>query len=599
MNRLRKSSAASVLAIVLTLAVSMARATIDYTIKPVRDARQYEVTVSPDHVNGSVVRFQIPVWSPGAYIIANFASNIADVSATVDGKPGTVTHPDPQTWEVDAHGGKSVALRYVVNNADVEWRDGRLKRTHISGPRTYMYVVGRKQEPVRIAVLRPAADLPIICNLDAGSKRKDAAEADYVAKSYDVMADAPVEMGDFADDVFQIHGIDHHVVLYGNYASADRAKLKEYCRRVAETEEAFFGDIPFHRYVFFFRSAGANQDGAGGLEHLGATEIGMRGVVGDRLRSVIAHEFFHLWNVKRIRPFVLGPFDYVNPPHTSNLWWSEGVTSYYGDLLSRRAGINTDQEYLKHLADTIALLQNNASRLKVTADESSYKVWDRGGSQGFGGLSYYTKGELIGLCLDMRIRHETGNRRSLDDVIRALYIQCGRGNGPGFSEDDIRKTVNKVAGKDLSSLYGQLARSTEEMPFTECLGYAGLKLRQATDAEVSPDTGMVARADNERKAYRVRVVIPGGPAEAAGIRDDDVIMAIDGAPVDLAARPFGDARPGDHHKLTLDRGGSRVEVEYTVGASKRRPWIVEQDAAATPEQMQLRASWLNARAAGS
>ncbi len=351
---------------------------------------------------------------------------------------------------MEANGATTVVFTYRVKNAETVAAEGMPKRAHLFGPFTYMYVVGQKHQPVLLTVRAPAG-FKIATSLDPQSpvtpgSGTDATEAvGFWAPNYDVLADAPIEMGNYAEDNFQVRG-----VLYGKYETVDRAKLLDYCRRVAEIEIGFFHDAPFKRYVFMFRSAGANQGGGGGLEHLGSTEIGIRGLVEDRVRFVIAHEYFHAWNVKRIRPFVLGPFNYIDPPHTANLWWSEGVTSYYADLLSRRGGINTEAEYLKHLESTIGQLQNNPARLKVTADETSRRVFDTGNSQGYGSLSYYTKGELIGLCLDLKIRQVTGGRRSLDDVMQALYLQCGKGLGPGFGEDDILKRVNRVAGQDLS-----------------------------------------------------------------------------------------------------------------------------------------------------
>lgn len=588
--------------VLLALQATAARAVdrITYEVTPDVPGKQYNVVLIVPKVQGTSLRVQIPTWAPGAYIIGNYAANIAGVEAKDDkGASLVVSHPDKLTWEVATNGVKEVMITYRVTNADLQEADGKPKRGHITGPRTYLYVVDRKTEPVRLSLAAPS-EWKIATSLDpdtSGSRGGGGAQSvsvpTFSAPNYDVLADAPVEMGDYAEDNFEVKGVPHKVVLYGNYATVDRAKLTDFCKRVAETETAFFNDIPFKRYIFMFRSAGAAGGGAGGLEHLGSTEIFLRGQVDDRVRSVIAHEYFHLWNVKRIRPFVLGPFDYTGPVRTKNLWWSEGVTSYYGDLLSRRGKINTDDEYLKHIASTIGQLQSTAARLKVTADDSSYKVWDGGGSQGAQGLSYYTKGELIGLCLDLKIRDLTKNRRSLDDVIKALYAQCGKGKGPGFGEDDIKATVNRISGQDLSAFYDRLARSLEEMPFEECLGYAGLKL-DANGMVTSPSLGMNP-FPNDQGGIRLGRITEEGAAAKAGLKTGDILVAVDGKPVktfaDMSA--LTEAKGGASFTLTIERDGQKQDVSYTVGSITRKQWTITPDPSATPAQIHLREKWLN------
>ncbi|HLK58211.1 MAG TPA: hypothetical protein VKU00_16720, partial [Chthonomonadaceae bacterium] len=453
----------------------------------------------------------------------------------------------------------------------------------------------RKTDPTFLMV-NAFPEWKVATSLDPAALEARPTMHGFLAPNYDVMADAPVEMGDYAEKNFTVKGVPLKVVLYGDYSQVDQDKLTGYCKRVAETETAFMGDIPFKRYVFMFRSSGNNGRGAGGLEHLGSTEITLRGIIDDRVRSVIAHEFFHLWNVKRARPRVLGPFDYTGPNHTRNLWWSEGVTSYYGDLLSRRGGLNTDDEYLNHLGATIGQLQNTPARLKVTADDSSYKVWDGGGSQGYGQLSYYTKGELIGLCLDLKIREVTGNRHSLDDVMHALYLQCGRGEKPGFDEDDIKKTANRVAGTDLSSFYDLLARSTEEMPFTECLAYAGLTLTKSETPTLTPNPGAAFFPDMPAGGLRVRFVSAGGAAEMAGLKADDLIVTVDGKP---ALDPDGTLRRNPRtdtpYELVVERDGQKQNITFKVGVNRTYPFVLKPDAGATPRQVHLRESWLSGK----
>lgn len=581
---------------------ALAQNAITYRVEPRTADKSYQIRMDIPHVKELTVRVQIPVWSPGAYISGNYAQNITDLSAE-DGnhKPLKIYHPDQNTWEIGANGASLIHLQYTAKNIDAQEIDGVPKRAHLTGPRTYLYVVGRKAEPVALTLATPpgAKIWKIATSLDPAESASGASEPavrGFTAPSYDVLADAPIEMGDFAEEKFEAGGKPHSVVLYGQYSSADRAKLVSYCKKVAETETAFFGDAPFHRYIFQFRSNAGRTGGGGGLEHLGSTEITMSSNVEDRLRSVIAHEYFHLWNVKRIRPFVLGPFDYVDPPRTANLWWSEGVTSYYGDLLSRRGGLNTDAEYLKHLGDTIALLQNNPARLRVSADQSSLHVFDANNSQGFGGLSYYTKGELIGLCLDLKIRELTKGVHNLDEVIRALYVQCGKGNGPGFAEDDIKKTVNKISGQDLSDYYDQLARSTEELPFAACLSSVGLTLTRVETPVAIPDAGMTLQPDRQFQTLSVGELTADGAAAKAGLKTGDRIVAV-GDQNDMRAmgQLLRTTAPGKPLTITVMREGARSEIAFTMGSANRYPWQITLDPTASPEKQRLRRQWLTGK----
>lgn len=587
----------------LAASPAVAQNVITYRVEPHTAEKTFHVQMDIPHVKELTVRVQIPVWSPGAYISGNYAVNITDLAAE-DGNhnPLKLYHPDQNTWEIGANGANQIHLQYTVKNIDAQENGSGPKRAHLTGPRTYLYVVGHKADPVALELAPPAGAKvwKIATSLDptesAGSSSSEPAVRGYTASSYDVLADAPVEMGDFAEEKFEVGGKPHSAVLYGDYAGVDRAKLVNYCKKVAETETAFFGDIPYHRYIFEFRVSPGRAGGGGGLEHLGSTEISMSNNVEDRLRSVIAHEFFHLWNVKRIRPFVLGPFDYVDPPRTANLWWSEGVTSYYGDLLSRRGGLNTDEEYLKHLADTIASLQNNPARLRVSGDEASLHVFDANNSQGYGGLSYYTKGELIGLCLDLKIRELTKGAHSLDEVIRALYIQCGKGNGPGFSEDDIKKTVNRISGQDLSDYYDMLARSKEEMPFAQCLASVGLNLTRSDTPTPIPDSGMTIQPDRQFQTLSVGEVTPNGAADKAGLKTGDRIVGVnDQTDMRAMGMLLRTTTPGKSLTIVVTRDGKRTEIAFTMSSANRYPWAIAPDPAASPEKLRLRRQWLTGK----
>jgi predicted metalloprotease with PDZ domain len=582
-------------ATVLAAQAAAAAQRISYTVSADPTAGRWRVSITVPRIQGGTVDLQMPSWSPGAYIMGNYAQRVQDLAAAApDGTPLEVTRPDASTWRVAAGRARTVVVRYSLGGAGggMLGRGGAVSesRAALSGPSSYLYVVGRQREPVDLCVEVPAG-WKVAVSLDPGKEPNH-----YVAPNYDVLADAPIEAGNFAEDTFEVGGVPHRIVLTGSYDHIDRARLVEVCRRVAEAQTRFFRHIPYKRYIFLFNVTGPRGRGGGGLEHLASTQITFSGDVSDSIASLISHEFFHLWNVKRIRPKPLGPFDYTKPAITGNLWWSEGVTSYYGDLLLTRAGLWTKDVYLRHLGSVITNLQGNPARLRVSAEESSRRVWETGGTTGYGGLSYYVKGELMGLCLDLKIRSVTGGRRSLDDVMRSLYDQCGRGEGPGFDEDAIRRTVSRVAGRDLSSYYDLLARSTEELPLAEALAVVGLKLIERPGGRKIADMGLGLRRDRERQGVLlVESVAQGGAAARAGLRAGDTITSINGEPAGFLnmgylTRP----EPGSRIRVRVERSGRTEEMELVPDERDAVQYSVEPDPEASAEALKRQAAWLGA-----
>jgi len=223
-------------------------------------------------------------------------------------------------------------------------------------------------------------------------------------------------------------------------------------------------------------------------------------------------------------------------------------------------------------------------------------VFDANNSQGYGGLSYYTKGELVGLCLDLKIRQVTGSQRSLDDVMRSLYAQVRHGDGPGFGEDDIKNTVNRVSRHDLSDYYDTVARSTEELPFTECLGYVGLTLARSETPSVVADSGMMVRPDREFQSIVVSEVTPDGAGARSGLKVGDRIAAVNGqSEMRGIGQILRSGPPGKKATITVMRGGDKMDMEFTMGSRNYYPWLVTVNPSATKEQVQMRQQWLTGK----
>ncbi len=555
----------AIILIALILATAMALADVNYHVKVDQENGKLLFSITTK-VKGAKTEFQIPTWAPGAYIRANYARNIKEVKAVGDkGAELKVDQPDNITWAVDTIGQKQVTLTYQTERT--------ISQTgfQLNGPGSYMYLVGRKLERYTVEYELPIG-WKIAVGLDPMGGNK------FSATTYDVFIDSPAQFGNFGDDVFMVKGVPHHIITAGAGAgTVDRKKLTEICQKIAEAETSLYRHIPYKRYFFFF-TVFNGLDGGGGLEHLNSTSISLASGLGPRAAHVIAHEFFHLWNVKRIRPFVLGPFDYTQPAITKNLWFSEGVTDYYARVIHLRSGLYDQNAFLKDLSGTIQELQSNPARLTVTADASSERVWEANNSQGFGRLSYYTKGDLVGVCLDLKLRELSNGKKSLDDVMRYMYDKCGRGNGPGFQEDGIREAVIKFGGAEMGPLYDRLARSTDEMPFTELLAGAGVRcmIKETQQADI----GGTLRSDADAKGLIVGRIRPDSPMDAAGLNRGDTIIEVDGKPIvadggdaskDLQAaltKMNGELQPDVPIKVAFMRDGKREEATITPKARK-------------------------------
>ncbi len=460
---------------------------IRYVVTPQMDASERHLDVDMSfYIMGKAdsLTVQLPVWSPGDYHVQNHAQFVQNLQATaspgdaLQEQPATVTHTDANSWTIALKpDSQSIHIRYSIPSTPPGIFSENVKLlTHfgfVNGPAAYLYVADHKDVPIFLDVKVPGG-WSVTAPLPLKEANGVILPATFVAKDYDTLADSPLVFGDklgLKTQIFQQDGIDYKVVLFRNPDKFTAVpELLKVVKALVKSEGTIMGPPATGPYSFIFDVDGPG----GGLEHLNSFRIGYPSFVPPvRLASMIAHEYFHHWNVKRIRPEVLGPFDYVNPPKSHNLWFAEGVTEYYAEIATHRAGLSSAQDLLRHFGQTIAYYNTVPARKTVSAEESSYRVWEAGNSSGFGGMNYYLKGEIIGLLLDLKIRALTAGGRSLDDVMRLLYK---RHNFPqaGYTEDELRTVVNEVAGQDISDFYNRLVRKTDELPTEEAISPFGL-----------------------------------------------------------------------------------------------------------------------------
>lgn len=550
--------------------------------------KTYHVAVRAEGLSAPTIAFAIPAWTPGYYVLTNFYKNIRDVSAAgSDGAPRKVTPRDAQTWQVETNGARSITLRYAVRAVDrnygffhtyLDERNG-----FINGPAALMYVVDGKTAPCRIEYR-----LPTGWKVASANTTTDDPFA-FTAPDYDTLADQPADLGHFARHDRTIQGVPVSVVLVGA-EDRETTRFVENVFTISAAGIRLFGGAPFPRYLFHFHIRSGR--GAAGLEHLNSTVISL----GENLLRapspppIIAHEFVHAWNIKRVRPQLLGPFDYSREVRVKDLWWAEGVTEYYTPRLMAEAGL-ADRGYLyRYFAGAITQLQNNPARRRVTLEEASIKAWE-GGSEGFGGLSYYNKGQVVGLLLDIEMRRRTRNRVGLDDLMKRLLRDAER-TGRGFDEGGIEAAAAELTGTDLAPFFARALRSTEELPIRETLAQAGLSLSETVTA--FPFLGVTwDRAGDGGRAPggRIRSVLPESAAERAGLKAGDIITHVDGKPATSLADRFRNNRPGDRVRLTFVREKAQPRsVLVTLGKREQRAYRISEKRDLTPLQSAILAA---------
>jgi predicted metalloprotease with PDZ domain len=569
---------------VLPAQEAVPRLSIAYEVA-VADPQSGSISVTMD-VRQNVedeVRVSIPAWAPGAYRIVKYAKAVKEVRANRGDEALEVTAGDDQTWKIKAKRAGTFKIRY-----DLSVEKGRMDRDHcfIAGPDTYFYVVGHKEAPCRVRFAIPEG-----WKVGTGLGRDG---EDYAARDYDTFIDCPTELGKFELFEFTTDKAKYELVVHAK-GPVDGEKLVEMCRKIVREQNRIFGAPPFERYVFLYHF----RDGIGGrgLEHLNSTDIVMpySAIRNQPLTaaSVTSHEYFHLWNVKRIRPFELGPFDYTGIVRSRHLWLCEGVTSYFGDRSLERCGIWSEDLYFTHLADEITTLQNNPDRLVTPVEKASQVVWDR---KDWPRVDYYNKGELLGLLIDLKIRTATEGRKTIDDVLRHLFethvvrpSKEGKGAiGVGFPEDGVLQAINHVSGGDWKDFYAKYISGVEELPYTDILGAAGI---QADIAVVN----LTDLGGADLRSTFVVSVPPGSEAEKAGIKTADRVTELNGVEVTRTniREELAKLKVGDEAKAKILRGSDTFDVAVKVGAHARTSCKLRRADAPTELQKKILDGWLH------
>lgn len=486
----------SAILILFQAAVSFAAEPIVYTVKVSAPETHYAEIRGVYPTKGrDVIDLMMPVWSPGFYRVENYASRVEDLFARSvgDDRALVVERPRLNRWRVQAKGATRVEVTYrlLCDGRSVTTNTVNQSLLVLNPAAALITMASDLNRPHEIRLELPGAWEPAVSGL---APARAGAKNHFLARDYDTLVDRPILAGDLSVREFTVGGVKHQLVDAGTRDQWDAAAAARDLEKIVRGARDYWGLLPFGRYVFL----NVFRPGGGGLEHGNSTLLTSSPEMKTptlRWLSFVAHEYFHAFNVKRLRPVELGPFEYEKPPSTSSLWISEGLTTYGADLVIARAGLCTTDEFLTLLSNHIGALQGSPGRLKQTLEQASLDVWNSGTS-GVGRdpenlVSYYVKGPVVGFLLDARIQRATAGKKSLQDVMRLAYRRYS--GARGFTADEFRKTAEDVAKTDLGASFRSWLASTEELDYGEALDWFGLKFADpkpwqlTVRADASPD----------------------------------------------------------------------------------------------------------------
>jgi predicted metalloprotease with PDZ domain len=571
---------------------------IRYTLSfPAPQTHYVEVSAAVPTGGQPQIDLMMAVWTPGSYMIREYSRHVEGVTASgAGGRALEIDKSAKNRWRVTTGGAQTVTVKYRVYGREMSVRTNWIEADFavLNGAPTFLTLAGSMKRPHEV-VIEPARGWR---RSMTGLPEMAGGEHRYRAPDYDTLVDSPIAVGNPDVKEFTVDGKKHYLVNIGDIRNFDGTRAAKDFETLVQAQRAMWGSLPYDKYVVLnITTILAGQPG-GGLEHLNSTML-MVSPNATRTRpayltwlELLSHEFFHVWNVKRLRPVELGPFDYEHEVYTRSLWIAEGITEYYSLLLLHRSGLSTIEELLDGLSNEIDTLQTTPGRLVNSAADASFDAWIKyyrpDENSVNSAISYYTKGVVIGLLLDARIRKATGGTRSLDDAMRAAYQKYS--GARGYTPDEFRAVVEQVAGTSLKTFWDTAIEGTSELEYAEALETFGLRFRPASPG--SAYHGMTTRSDAGRLV--VTQVRRGTPAYEAGINVDDEILGIDD--VRVRAEQFlartNLYKPGDKVTLLVARRDQIKRIEIVFGAEPPRQWRLEANPGASPAQTQNRSKWL-------
>ncbi len=562
---------------------------------PQPETHLFEVTLQLINHSSKILDLKMPVWTPGSYLVREYAKNLQYFAAFAGDKPLPWRKISKNHWQVNTSGVSELTVRYRIFANELSVRTNHLDATHgyFNGAAMFFRLPGWESLPIQITVVPPRPDWRVTTSLPPVGEQAYT----FVAEDFDTLVDSPVEIGSHQSYYFEVLGKPHELAVWGEGNLQLQPAIAD-IKKVIEVEAQMFGGLPYERYIFLLHLF---AQAYGGLEHKNCCSLiyqrfGFRSQEKyERFVQLVAHEFFHLWNVKRIRPKGLEVFDYEQENYTHSLWFCEGTTSYYDLLIPLRAGIYDAKSYLSHLSKEISRFLTTPGRKVQPLAESSFDTWIKlyrpDANSNNCQMSYYLKGEMVSLLLDLLIRARHGNQRSLDDVMRQMWRKFGQPE-IGYTPEQLQEVIESVAGVDLADFFESYINSTDELPFNHYLEPFGLHL--IAEREEEPYLGIKAKTEHGREV--IKFVEVGSPAQVAGIDAGDELLAIEG--IRLTAHQLSDRlkdyQPNDTIEVTIFHQDELRTYSVTLGTPHPTKFQIVPVHNPDPSQKENCAGWLGA-----
>ena len=573
------------LAFAAAICPQTAKGTIRYSISlahPEHHTFHVGMTV-PDVKKELIV--QLPAWN-ALYQIRDFAYRVSGLRAQgFDTHQLAVTKLDKQTWRVSGEG--VVAVQYDIYWDDAGPFNSQLNSSHafLNLAEVLLYVPDRRQESAEVELVDVPEKWSVATPLKGMAQISRARILNYYADNYDQLVDGPIEASEFYRIVLIEKNPRIVAIIHGDNWKTEQ--LEGPLRQICKYEISVMRDVPFEQYTFIFHIGSAAQGGGGGMEHAYSTAISVPS--GEAVPGVSAHEFFHLWNVKRIRPQSLEPVDYTREMWTRSMWFAEGVTSTYGSYTLVRTGLWNKEAFYANLAGQITELESRPANRWKSAEEASLDAWFEKYplyARPEFSISYYTKGQILGVLLDILIRDATDNGKSLDDVLRTLNEEFAKKGRFYQDEADIRAVAEKVSGVSLKAFFEQYVSGTAPLPYADVLTRAGLSIESIERERAS--FGFWPRYTEFGQTV-VTELEAGNAAAQTGLREGDVLLELNGgAAPRRPERWLRDHNPGETVHLRVRRGGKEMEISYTLPGRVVRADQIDESPNPTDKQRRIR-----------
>jgi predicted metalloprotease with PDZ domain len=577
----------------LYLGFNLSAAPIKHLIQmPNPQSHYFDVTTTLDvsKETGRFIELKMATWTPGSYLIREFAKNVEQVSAQSGNSMLPISKISKNTWRIALQPGiKTVQVHYQVYAYELSVRTSFLDDVHgyINPASVLLYVAKWAKLPQELSIV-PHKDFKKV-----STALKNVGGFNYIAKDLDELIDSPIEIGNQQVWNFKVNNIPHQIAFFGQ-AKVDSLKFIADVTKMAETAQQVVGQHPCDHYVFIIHNI---QRGTGGLEHLYSTtcsvsrtayesSAGYQGVL-----NLLAHEYFHLWNVKRIRPIALGPFDYENENYTHNLWFSEGITSYYADVINLRTKMVAPDAYLSDLAKDIASVENTPGTQIESAASASWDAWIKyyrpNENSRNSTVSYYDKGALLGGILNMWIIQKTNGAKCLDDVFQLLYKNYYLKQGRGFTDAELENAFSTVAGTSAAGFFKDYIYGVKTPDYAAIFNQFGYTWSDANVGKSIPFAGFTATSS------RITSIYKGSPAFLAGLNVGDEIVQVNQAEFAGLDKLMTGKKVGDVLSFRVKRDGLERNFEVTLVHTPMKAFSIQSVENPTASQLALRKKWLS------